>query len=327
MHSVTVVLLHAFVMQGFAKDQKSTDQASDDLVNKLVDRLLGGAEKNANLDNAIFAKTHPDMGLPSARLQSRSVVLNPAAWNSAKYSIASKDRVIASLPGPSAMKNLVVSEIEKLNRGCRVYADKAELAKTSIYGKYELNYPMMDYTDKIEEAPLDKVKEMPGVTAPIGFFDPFGLSTRVPEGQLLFFRDAELKHGRVCMLAVLGLAAGERHDFFPIMSAGIPDKMPAFELSGPFIQETGAAQFWPIVLGALFVEEWRGEAYKKNNPDKAPGDYGFDPLRLKDQLGKTPEDWKQLQNRELNNGRLAMFAAAGWIAQEQYLGKNLFFNN
>jgi len=317
MHSVAIVLLHAFAMQGFAKDQKSTDKSfdkfGDEFVNKMVDRLLGGL-KQANLDDTTVAKTHPDMGLPSTRMQPRFAQQMPAFMQ----------QKIASLPGDSAMKSLVVDQIEQLNRGCRVYAAKGtELAKSSIYGSYELNYPMMKYTDKTEPLSESGVKDMAGITAPLGFFDPLGISTQVPEGQLLFFREAELKHGRVCMLAILGLAVGERHDFIPLLSGGIPDKMPAFELSGPFIQQTAAADFWPIALGALFFEEWRGEAYKRENPDKAPGDYGWDPLGLKP---KTEKDFKELQNKELNNGRLAMFAAAGWIAQEQLLGSNLFFN-
>merc|ERR1712188_9493 len=44
-----------------------------------------------------------------------------------------------------------------------------------------------------------------GMVGPIeGLWDLFGLSTGVSEGQLLFFREAELKHGRVCMLVTLG---------------------------------------------------------------------------------------------------------------------------
>jgi len=47
--------------------------------------------------------------------------------------------------------------------------------------------------------------------------------------------------------------------------------------------------------------------------DYTPGDLKFDPLNLKP---KTPEAFFEMQNRELQNGRLAMLAAAGCIAQE-----------
>jgi len=48
---------------------------------------------------------------------------------------------------------------------------------------------------------------------------------------------------------------------------------------------------------------------------------GFDPLGLKP---TDPEEFKAMQTKELNNGRLAMFAAAGMIAQELVTGHKLF---
>merc|ERR1712151_1220844 len=96
-----------------------------------------------------------------------------------------------------------------------------------------------------------------------------------PEGQLLFYREAELKQGRVCMLAVLGLAVGERHDFIPLLGSGVDKALPAYLFGTPFISETPAGQFWAIALGALFMEELRHEYYRKNDPNAAPGDYGW----------------------------------------------------
>merc|ERR1712187_126528 len=176
----------------------------------------------------------------------------------------------------------------------------------------------------------EQVMEMPGVTGPLGFFDPLGISTGVPEGRLLFFRAAELKHGRVCMLAVLGLLVGEAHAFIPFLGGGIDKDVPAYLLGTPFIQQTSAANFWPAALAAIFIEELRGQkwygiseqnALSLTRPSGvAPGDYGWDPLGLKP---KDAKEFKELQNKELNNGRLAMFAAAGIIAQEQLTGKNI----
>jgi hypothetical protein len=183
-----------------------------------------------------------------------------------------------------------------------------------------------------EQKPLtkEKVMEMPGITAPFGLFDPLGISTGVPEGRLLFFREAELKHGRVCMLAIIGLLVGESHTFIPMLGGGIDADVPAYLLGTPFIQQTSAAGFWPVVLGALFIEELRGVKWRgipeQNSltltlpSEVTPGDYGWDPLGLKP---KNANELKELQNKELNNGRLAMFAAAGIIAQEQLTGKNI----
>merc|ERR1719454_1342332 len=61
----------------------------------------------------------------------------------------------------------------------------------------------------------NKVRDMAGVVAPLGFFDPVGFSTDVPEGKLLFYREVELKHGRICMLATAGIILAETfHPFY-----------------------------------------------------------------------------------------------------------------
>jgi hypothetical protein len=228
---------------------------------------------------------------------------------------------IASLPGPSALKNLVVRELQARSGQCRPLRDVtvkagAELAKTGD----EKPYAKLMFSPIMEPASKEKVKDMAGVSLPLGLFDPLGISTKVPEGQLLFYREAELKHGRVCMLAVLGLAVGERHDFIPLLGSGIDKALPAYLFGTPAISETPAAQFWPIALGALFMEELRHEYDRKNDPNASPGDYGWDPLGLKP---KDEKGFKELQTKELNNGRLAMFAAAGIIAQEMLTGQKI----
>lgn len=51
-----------------------------------------------------------------------------------------------------------------------------------------------------------------------------------------------------------------------------------------------------------------------------PGDIGFDPLGLKP---TDPEEFRLMQTKELQNGRLAMLAAAGFMAQELSDGKGI----
>ena len=46
-----------------------------------------------------------------------------------------------------------------------------------------------------------------------------------------------------------------------------------------------------------------------------PGDLGFDPLKMKSE---------EMQEKELNNGRLAMIAAAGFVGQELATGAPVF---
>merc|ERR1711924_80697 len=49
------------------------------------------------------------------------------------------------------------------------------------------------------------------------------------------------------------------------------------------------------------------------NEDYYPGDVGFDPLGLKP---TDPAEFAEMQTKELQNGRMGMLAAAGFLAQE-----------
>merc|ERR1712100_593815 len=208
--------------------------------------------------------------------------------------------MLASSPWAKA----AISAVEANNGRCRDISAKAEAS---------------------EEAKFD-VKDMPGVTAPLGFFDPAGWSTDTPKGKMLFYREVELKHGRVCMLASLGILVGE--SFHPLFGGDID--VPAYVA----FQQTPLQTFWPAVVAAIALPEifsvfsfeepknllqW-DETWKMKT-DRQPGELGFDPLGLKPQ---NYNDFKEMQTKELNNGRLAMIAAAGMIAQEIATGQKLF---
>merc|ERR1719356_2390665 len=100
---------------------------------------------------------------------------------------------------------------------------------------------------KVEEDVVMKARDMAGITAPLGFFDPLGFSTDAPEGKLLFYREVELKHGRICMLASLGIFIGEK--FHPLFGGNID--APAYVA----FQQTPLQSFWPIVIIVLAVPE------------------------------------------------------------------------
>ena len=53
---------------------------------------------------------------------------------------------------------------------------------------------------------------MDGIQPPVGFFDPLGFAADADDATLAWYRHAELKHGRVAMLAFVG---------FCVQSAGI----------------------------------------------------------------------------------------------------------
>merc|ERR1719281_2418031 len=66
------------------------------------------------------------------------------------------------------------------------------------------------------EFALEYAKSLPGVTGPLGFFDPLGFCSAddITVGKIKFYREVELKHGRVGMLAALGFVVGE--NFHPL---------------------------------------------------------------------------------------------------------------
>ena len=165
---------------------------------------------------------------------------------------------------------------------------------------------------------------MSGVTGPLGFWDPIGYSSSASEGRLRFLREAELKNGRVAMLASLGFIVAEQ---YPIFFHGA--------YSGPAIktwtQIGTAGYFWPGVLFCIAIPEVFS-VFNHNNPfeygewrthrtDLEPGNYlDFDPLGLKPD---DPEEFVNKQNKELNNGRLAMIGISGMIAQELVNGQKI----
>jgi len=213
---------------------------------------------------------------------------------------------LASLPGSPALKNLAIKQIEAHN-GC--YSRGGSLKATGA-----------SWTSEAATDPA-KVKEMPGVTAPLGFFDPWGLSARVNEGQLLYFREAELKHGRICMIAILGLIVGDTHTFIPQVGAGTDwAGKPASVLLSPFVAETRVEMLWPTIVASIGMYDllWSQSAGRNS---RAPGQYNWDPLGIKP---RDEVEYKKRQTQELNNGRLAMIATAGILAQEAVDGKPVF---
>lgn len=142
-------------------------------------------------------------------------------------------------------------------------------------------------------------------------FDPCGFAERAPEW-LPWFREAELKHGRAAMLATVGIVAPE---FFRI-----PGEQFSFE-SIPKVLDAHDAlpdSMSQIFLWISFLEACSFPALANmNNYDRRPGDFSFDPLGL---YPTDPEKQKEMQLKELKNGRLAMIAIGGMVAGSAITG-------
>jgi len=167
--------------------------------------------------------------------------------------------------------------------------------------------------DVVVRAASISPEDLPGVTEPLGFWDPAGFSKNAD--RVVAYRRAELKHGRVCMLASLGIIVQEAfHPFFDFWG----EEQWVSSVASHF-SPTARANFWPAFWIMAAGHELATSLADYEGKDV--GDYGFDPLGLKPE---DPEELLTLQNKELNNGRLAMHAAAGAIVQELLTGKSVF---
>jgi len=128
-----------------------------------------------------------------------------------------------------------------------------------------------------------------GALAPVGFWDPAKLSNGISQERFDQYRLAELKHGRVCMLAVLGYVATETYHFPGDIAPGIPFA------SIP----TGYAAIGAIPLLGILQIVWTVGIIETTGK---LGSYQIGYLNLE------PEEYFKRQTQELQHGRLAMLA-------------------
>merc|ERR1719252_302004 len=92
-------------------------------------------------------------------------------------------------------------------------------------------------------------KTLPGIRDNAEFFDPLRFCSQrgVTEGKIKFYREVELKHGRVGMLAALGIVVDE--SYHPLFGGDID--VPAYLA----FQQTPLQAFWPAVVLAIAIPE------------------------------------------------------------------------
>jgi len=283
----------------------------------LLSSLLAGFVLALTFNAAKFSgsNTEPAINMIGAQLARTSSMSMSCPWTGgAKMSVSAMEETLKSHGIPSSpMARFALTSYAATRDVSMAAQAKEEFLRLDPATQAKLKKLSKDV---VVRAATLKPEEMAGITAPLGFFDPLGFSKK---GNIAVYRNAELKHGRVCMLAVLGQIVAEKfHPFFDAWG------------DGPFVSDvashftpTAAGNFWPaywiMTAGHEFATELSG-GYNEDPTSRAPGDYGFDPLNLKP---KDAAEFKTLQNKELNNGRLAMFAAAGFMAQELVTGKSI----
>jgi hypothetical protein len=169
--------------------------------------------------------------------------------------------------------------------------------------------------------------DLPGALEPMGFFDPLGFAAKADEKTLKRYREAEVTHGRVAMLATVGFLVGEKVEGSSFLFDA--------SIHGPAITHLSQVPggFWAILLTIIGAAETKRAEVGWVDPsdvpvaqpgllrdDYSPGDIGFDPLGLRP---SDPEEYNIMATKELQNGRLAMLAAAGFMAQELTDGQGI----
>jgi len=138
-------------------------------------------------------------------------------------------------------------------------------------------------------------------------FDPLGFTEVFP---IEWLREAEIKHARVTMLAFVGFIFT---DFYTL---------PGFEYTTLEAHDacvaSGAMSQLLLWIGLLEVISAVATDQMLRGSGREPGDFGFDPIGF----GSDPEKLKDLQMKELANGRLAMFAFSGVVTQSVLTGNS-----
>lgn len=148
-------------------------------------------------------------------------------------------------------------------------------------------------------------------------FDPLGLATidvrnpstpRPPEELLHEYRESELRHSRLAMLAAVAYPAQEKLN--PILSNvfDAPNLLPLSKLSPSLVN--GGLDSATLIFFLGFASAI--ELAKMNVQSEIPGDFGW---RLTPVRVDAPE-FLGLQEGEIWNGRLAMIAVLGYVVQE-----------
>mmetsp|Transcript_24768 Transcript_24768/g.65440 ORF Transcript_24768/g.65440 Transcript_24768/m.65440 type:complete len:245 (+) Transcript_24768:3-737(+) len=198
---------------------------------------------------------------------------------------------VAAAPARGARSQLRASvvETEALAKAIPATEERRELTDEELFAN-----------DGDAKTVYFNARDQVGIFEPFGYFDPLGYCPDDDRDKFRFLRASEIKHGRVAMLASVGAVVAH---FI---------RIPGYERArGSLLSEWDSAFGYPTILlttTTICVMFWMELTFWAQREDKEPGDFG-DPLNF----NMYNED---MRNKEINNGRAAMFAALGiWAAQ------------
>jgi hypothetical protein len=144
-------------------------------------------------------------------------------------------------------------------------------------------------------------------------FDPLNCSTSI--STLRRYREAEIKHGRLAMLGSVGWPLAEiYHPYLSKLNGNnllsLNGKVPSLLNGG--LGKINPAFFMAIIIFATTLES--ASIAKNYDIESIPGDLGFDPLNI--YTTNNVKNKRELELKELNNGRIAMLAITYFAINE-----------
>lgn len=215
--------------------------------------------------------------------------------------LASASAFVAPAAKPSSVALRMSEPVEEIEEPLMAAVEEPVIA-APIEPAMSLSMPFM-----AQPAALD------GTLAGDVGFDPLGFAKNSED--LMNYREAEIKHARLAMLAAAGWPLSELFDKKIAGALHLPALVDAADRA-PSLLNGGLGKVSPVYWIACLLAASGVEAYglsQKKNADYFPGNLGFDPLGLypKDEAGQM-----RMQTTELKNGRLAMIAITAFAFQE-----------
>ena len=144
-----------------------------------------------------------------------------------------------------------------------------------------------------------------GSTEPFENFDPLNIVEGKSENRVKYTREAELQHGRAAMLATLTIPFVEHMDKdSSMLGINYLSSLDAYHQAPVWL---GLSSFEVVRMGRGWENPFTSKTTFKLKPDYQPGNLGnYEVENIS----------KEMFNKELNNGRLAMVGFVGILGQE-----------